>query len=335
METALVTGSTGFVGASVTRLLLSKGLGVKALVRQNSNKNNLKDLEVEPVLGDLLDPSSVRKAVVGVKYVFHVAADYRLWAKNPQEIYDANLGGTKTLMEACQSEGVKRIVYTSSVATIGLPARGQVADESNVGTLKEIVGHYKRSKFLAEKLVLEMAEKNLPVVIVNPSTPIGPYDIKPTPTGKIIVDFLNHKMPAYIDTGLNFVDVGDVAQGHWLALHRGRPGSRYILGGENLSLREFLELLAGTVGRKAPKIRIPYCVAYLLGMLNFTWSKLTGFEPAIPLEGVRMAKRKMFFSSAKAVRELGYQHKSIERALKNATCWFTEHGYVVQSAKSS
>ena len=328
METALITGSTGFVGANLARFLITKGLKIRALIRENSNPDNIKYLELERIVGDLQDPSSVRKAVDKVDYVFHVAADYRLWAKNPQEIYDNNITGTENLMEACRVEGVKRVIYTSSVATIGLPTTGQVADESNRGDLKSIVGHYKRSKFLAEQRVMEFAEQGLPTILVNPSTPIGPYDIKPTPTGRIIVDFLNHKMPAYINTGLNFVDVEDVANGHWLALKHGRPGVRYILGGENLSLREFLGCLGQIVGRAAPKIRIPYSIAYGLGSINSVWSKFTGREPKVPLEGVRMAKRLMFFSSAKAENELGYRHQPLIPAIERAIQWFTNHGYV-------
>ena len=328
MKTALVTGSTGFVGANLARFLLAKGLNVRALVRQNSNHSNINGLDLEPVVGDLQDPSSIRKAVTNVDYVFHVAADYRLWAKNPQEIYDNNVKGTEALMDACRTEEVKRIVYTSSVATIGRPSNGKIAAETDVGALEDMIGHYKRSKFLAEQCVIEAAGKGLPVVIVNPSTPIGPYDIKPTPTGRIIVDFLNHKMPAYINTGLNFVDVEDVVTGHWLALNHGRPGSRYILGGENLSLRKFLEVLGSVVDRAAPKIRIPYSLAYGMGSINSIWSRFTGREPMIPLEGVRMAKRFMFFSSAKAEDELGYHHKPIQPALERAIQWYRNHRYV-------
>jgi len=328
MQTALITGSTGFVGANLARFLIAKGLKVRALVRQNSNRGNINELNLEPVVGDLQDPSSVSKAVDKVDYVFHVAADYRLWAKDPQEIYDNNIKGTKNLMEACRVEGVKRIVYTSSVATIGMPSNGQIADETDIGVLEKIIGHYKRSKFLAEQCVVEMAGKGLPVIIVNPSTPIGPYDIKPTPTGRIIVDFLNNKMPAYINTGLNFVDVDDVVNGHWLALHRGRPGARYILGGVNLTLREFLECLGSIVGRSAPTIRIPYSVAYAMGSANSVWSKFTGREPMVPLEGVRMAKRMMFFTSAIAEKELGYKHQPIKPALQRAIQWYKDHGYV-------
>ena len=231
-------------------------------------------------------------------------------------------------MEACKKAEIERIVYTSSVATIGKPDTGHIATEENYGNLSEIVGHYKRSKFLAEKLVIECAQQGLPAVIVNPSAPIGPYDIKPTPTGRIIVDFLNGKMPAYLNTGLNFVDVNDVAEGHWLALQHGKPGRCYILGGENLMLREFLQRLAEIVNRPAPKICMPYSIAYLLGGMNSCWSKITKREPLVPLEGVRMAKRIMFFDSARANHELEYQCHPIDQAIKKAINWFNESEYI-------
>ena len=327
MDTALVTGSTGFVGAHVTRLLIQKKMKVRCLVRKSSDLQNLKGLDVEILFGELLDQKSVRNAVKNVNYVFHIAADYRLWSKDPKEIYQTNVNGTKNLMEACLAEEVTRIVYTSSVATIGQARMGTIATEKDVGSLDQMVGHYKRSKFLAEQSVSHMARQGLPVVIVNPSTPIGPKDIRPTPTGKIILDFLNKKMPAYVDTGLNFAGVDDVAYGHWLALVRGKIGHRYILGGENMRLIDFLKRLAKICNRPAPKFRIPFWIALGIGGLCSTISSITHREPAVPLEGVRMAKRKMFFDSSKAEQELGYKHKCIDHSVRESITWFVKHGY--------
>ena len=311
MDTALVTGSTGFVGASVARLLIKKNMNVRCLVRKSSDLKNLEGLDLETSTANLLDRDSLRRAVKHTKYVFHVAADYRLWSKNPKEIYNTNVNGTKNLMEACLAEGVTRIIYTSSVATIGKPLTGNIASEKDRGTLDQMVGHYKRSKFLAEQTVSQMASKGLPVVIVNPSTPIGSNDIKPTPTGKIILDFLNKKMPAYVDTGLNFVGVTDVAYGHWLALVKGEIGQRYILGGENMYLIDFLKRLGKIANRPVPRFKIPLWFAFGMAGICSAMSSITHREPIVPLEGVRMAKRVMFFDSSKAQKELGYQHKPL------------------------
>ena len=327
MEKVLITGASGFVGANLTRLLLSKGYKIRLLIRKSSNPGNFKDLGVEVVVGDLLDRDSLQRAVKNCKFVFHVAADYRLWSKNPNEIYDNNVNGTKNLLEACDSAGVTRVVYTSSVATIGKPKSGCIGTENDLATLEEIVGHYKRSKFLAEQWVLKIAQKGFPVVVVNPSTPVGLYDIKPTPTGKIIVDFLNRKMPAYLQTGLNFVDVSDVAYGHYLALKHGTVGNRYILGGENLYLREFLVRLGKIINRPAPSIRIPWAFAYMLAGVGSLQSFLTQKEPFVPMEGVLMAKRVMFFDSSKAKKKLGYRSKPIDQSLRKAIGWFSAHGY--------
>jgi len=325
MKPALVTGASGFLGWHVARVLIKRGYGVRALVRETSRVD---DLEVEPVTGDLRDPKSVKRAVDGCGLVFHVAADYRLWAADPRELYASNVDGTRNVMEAARNAGVERIVYTSTVGCIGVPDGG-IGDEDQPVSLEDMTGAYKRSKFLAERAVLEYARAGLPVVIVNPTAPVGDHDVKPTPTGKIVVDYLKGAMPAYIDTGLNVVDVRDTAEGHLLACERGRVGERYILGSENLTLGEILQRLAAITGRQAPKLRLPYAMAYLAGACSTAWAGVTKSPPRVPLDAVRMARKKMWVSHEKATRELGFQPGPASVALKHAVAWFLQRGSVV------
>jgi len=283
-------------------------------------------LEVEPAVGDLRDAGSLDRAVAGCERVFHVAADYRLWARDPQELYGSNVEGTRNLLEAARKHGVERFVYTSTVGCIGVP-RGGLGDETVPVTLEEMSGAYKRSKFLAERLALEFAESGLPVVVVNPTAPVGDHDVKPTPTGKIVLDFLKGAMPAFIDTGLNLVDVRDTAAAHLLAAERGRPGERYIVGGENLTLKEILQKLARLTGKEAPRLKLPYAVAYAAGVVTTGWARVTGHPPRAPLDAVRMAKKKMFVSTEKARRELGFAPGPVDAALGRAVEWFQANGY--------
>ena len=324
--TVLVTGATGFVGSAVARTLLGHGYAVRALVRPDSDRRNLQGLAVEPVVGDLTDPASLAGAVRGCQGLFHVAADYRLWTPDPDALYRANVQGTRMIMEAALAAGVPRIVYTSSVATLGLHADGTPADESTPVTLQDMIGHYKRSKFLAEAEVRRLvAEQGLPAVIVNPSTPVGPRDIKPTPTGRLIRDALTGRMPAYVDTGLNIVHVDDVAIGHWLAFERGRAGERYILGGENLALREILEQVAALSGRRPPRLRLPHELILPVAYLSEGWARLTGGgEPRVTVDGVRLARKYMYFSSDKARDALGYRPRPARDALADAVSWFQQ-----------
>lgn len=323
MKPTLVTGASGFLGWHVAQLLVERGHRVRALVRPGSQ---LRDLDAETVTGDLRDPASLARAVAGCGLVFHVAADYRLWAADPGELYRSNVDGTRNLLQAASRAGVDRVVYTSTVGCIGIP-RGGVGDEDCPARLGEMSGAYKRSKFLAEQAALEYAAAGLPVVMVNPTAPIGDHDRKPTPTGKIVLDFLKGEMPAFIDTGLNVVDARDVAMGHWLACERGRAGERYILGAENLTLAEILEKLAAIAGRPAPAVKLPYAVAYAAGVMTTAWARVSGTPPRAPLDAVRMARKKMFVSHAKAARELGYQPGSAEGALARAVAWFRANGY--------
>jgi len=304
-------------------LLAERGQKVRALVRPTSR---LRELEVEPVVGDLRDAGSLDRAVGGCERVFHVAADYRLWARHPQELYGSNVEGTRNLLEAARKHGVERFVYTSTVGCIGVP-RGGLGDETVPVTLEEMSGDYKRSKFLAERLALEYAASGLPVVIVNPTAPVGDHDVKPTPTGKIVLDFLRGAMPAFIDTGLNLVDVRDAAAAHLLAAERGRPGERYIVGCENLTLAEILQKLARLTGKEAPRVKLPYAVAYAAGVLTTGWARMTGRPPRAPLDAVRMAKKKMFVSTEKARRELGFAPGPVDAALGCAVEWFQANGY--------
>jgi dihydroflavonol-4-reductase len=318
MKPALVTGASGFLGWHVARLLIERGYSVRALARPGSS---VADLPVEIATGDLRDPDSLERAVAGCGLVYHVAADYRLWAKNPRELYDSNVEGTRHLLAASQQAGVERIVYTSTVGCIGVPHDG-IGDETTPVSLADMAGDYKRSKFLAEQVALEFARGGLPVVIVNPTAPIGDHDVKPTPTGKIVLDFLNGDMPAFIDTGLNVVDVRDTAAGHLLACEHGRPGERYILGSENLTLAQILQKLAAITGRKAPTMKLPYAVAYAAGVCSTAWAGVTGRPPRVPLAAVRMARKKMWVTHEKARRELGFEPGPAEAALRRAVEWF-------------
>jgi dihydroflavonol-4-reductase len=326
--TILITGATGFLGSAVARLLLKEGQQLRTLVRSNSDTSNIDGLDVERAIGDLTDVASLKKALRGCDALYHVAADYRLWIPKPQEIYDINVEGTRNLMRAAGEAGVARIVYTSSVAVLGLHKDGTPADEDLPVNLEDMTGQYKRSKYLAEEAVRELISRDgLPAVIVNPSTPIGARDIKPTPTGRIIVDFVNGRMPAYVDTGLNLVHVDDCARGHLLAFEHGKIGERYILGGEDLTLREILLVLGRITGRPAPGVRLPnrLLVPFAYGVEG--WARLTGMEPRLTLDSLRMARKYMFFSSAKAKRELGFTSRSAEQALGHAVTWFATNGY--------
>ena len=319
MKSILITGATGFVGWHVALKLLDRGCGVRALAR---DPKRLQELDgVEAVQGDLRDPESLRRAVEGCSIVYHVAADYRLWAPDPQEMYRSNVEGTRSLLEAARNARVDRVVYTSTVGCVGMPA-GELGDETTPVTLEEMSGPYKRSKFQAEQVALEFAAQGFPVVIVNPTAPMGDHDFKPTPTGKLVVDFLRGAMPAYLDTGLNVVDVRDVAEGHILACERGRPGERYILGAENMTLQQIFENLAELTGRKAPTVRIPYAVAYAAGVASTTWARVSGVEPRAPLDAVKMARKKMWVKHDKAARELGYSPGPARDALRRAVEWF-------------
>ena len=332
--TILVTGATGFVGSHVARLLVNQGHEVRIFCRNTSNADVLADLRVERAQGDLRDAASIERAMRGVRRVFHAAADYRLWSAHPEEIYESNVEGTRKLLDAAQRAGVERIVYTSTVATIAVPRHGALPNEATQSELGEMIGHYKRSKFMAEQEALRAAREGVPVVIVNPTAPIGPCDWKPTPTGKIILDFLNGKMPAYVDTGLNVVAVEDVAAGHLLAAEKGRIGERYILGARNLTLKQILDMLAAIVGRPAPRLRLPHAVALAAGYADEFFARLRGREPQIPVEGVKMSRHRMFVESDKAERELGYHPTPVEAALERAVRWYESHGYLRGKAAS-
>ena len=322
MKPALVTGASGFLGWHVARVLRERGYPVRALVRAGSRVDAL---DVEPMTGDLRDADSLGRAVAGCGLVFHVAADYRLWAKEPAELYRSNVDGTRNVLEAARQAGVERVVYTSTVGCIGVPDGG-IGNEDLPVSLADMAGDYKRSKFLAEQVALEFARRGLPVVIVNPTAPVGDHDVKPTPTGKIVVDFLNGDMPAFIDTGLNVVDVRDTAEGHWLACERGRPGERYILGSENLTLAQILQELAQITGRRAPTTRLPYALAWCAGACSTAWAGVTGTPPRIPMEAVRMARKKMWVTHEKARRELGFSPGPARQALARAVEWFQGAG---------
>jgi dihydroflavonol-4-reductase len=329
----LVTGATGFVGSHVVRQLVAAGHSVRVLVRPTSKLSVLEGLAVEPLEGDLRNESSLSRAIQGVQRVYHVAADYRLWTPIPAEIYESNVEGTRHLIEVAHRAGVERIVYTSTVATIAVPRHGALPNEETHAGLKEMIGHYKRSKFLAEQVALDAAKSGAPVVIVNPTAPVGPGDWKPTPTGRIILDFLKGKMPAYVDTGLNVVPVEDVATGHLLAAEKGRVGERYILGGRNMTLKQILDTLAAITGRKAPRIKLPHAMALMAGYADEIFSRFAGREPRIPVDGVKMSRHKMFVESDKAERELGYKPAKVEAALERAVRWYQQHGYVSSGAE--
>jgi dihydroflavonol-4-reductase len=325
---ALVTGATGFIGGHVARLLIEQGWVVRALRRPGSSNPFLAGVDVDWLNGDIRDLEAVRFAMSGCRAVFHVAADYRLWAPRSQDIYETNVKGTTNVLEAALALGVERVVHTSSVGALGLNPDGTPAHEATPVSLKDMVGHYKRSKFLAERQAEQYVSRGLPLVMVHPSTPVGPGDHKPTPTGKIIVDFLNRRMPAYVDTGLNLVHVRDVAWGHLLALEKGQVGEKYILGNANLTLTEIFRLLEKISGIPAPRVRLPYSLVLVLAYGNAAFSWLTGTEPRIPLEGVKMSHRRMFFDAGKAARDLGMPQTPVEQALREAAAWYQEHGYV-------
>lgn len=358
-----LTGATGFVGSHVARALAEQGADLRLLVRPNSNKTNIEELiagaarpplHVDPapgsagqvvqadlargpvtlprhadlVTGDLRDPSSLEKAVAGCDVVFHVAADYRLWVRDPEQMYKANVEGTRAILNAARKNGVRRVVYTSSVATMGFTSSGAPADENSPVSLEKMIGPYKRSKFMAEQLAIEAVREGIDVVIVNPTTPVGERDLKPTPTGRIIVDFLKKKFPAYVDTGLNLVDVRQCALGHIAALEKGRSGERYILGGENLTLKQILDKLAAITGLPSPKLRVPYVLALATGVVDELYTgRVRGREPRATIDAVRMGRKKMFVSSAKAERELGWKCVPVDAALRRAVEWFQANGY--------
>ncbi len=330
---ALVTGATGFVGSHVAAALAGEGADVRLLVRAHSNPRNIEHLQADRVVGDLRDAGSIDKAVSGCEVVFHVAADYRLWVRDPDQMYSANVGGTRAILEAARNHRVRRVVYTSSVATMGFAARGDqpghLADETSPVALDKMIGHYKRSKFMAEQVALEAGRGGMDVVVVNPTTPVGEQDVKPTPTGRIVLDFLKRKFPAYVDTGLNLVDVRECARGHLAALEKGRSGERYILGGENLTLKQILDKLAAITGLPSPTLRVPYIVALAAGVVDeVVTGRIRGREPRATIDAVRMGRKKMFVSSARAERELGWKIVAVDGALARAVEWFTENGYV-------
>ena len=326
---AFVTGATGFLGSHVARTLADQGANLRLLVRPTSNLKNLQGLNADTAVGDLRDPASLEKAISGCDTVFHVAADYRLWVRDPNEMYRSNVDGTRAVLEAARKQGVRRVVYTSSVATIGFTSHGLPADEESPVSLADMIGHYKQSKYMAEQVAMEAGRSGLLVVTVNPTTPIGEQDVKPTPTGRIIVDFLKRKFPAYVETGLNLVDVRECAKGHVAALEKGKTGERYILGGQDLTLKQILDKLGQITGLSSPTIKLPYVFAFAAGVVD---EAITGMllrrEPRATVDTVRMGKKKMFASSAKAQRELGWKTVPVDDALKRAVDWFRANGYV-------
>ena len=353
---ALVTGATGFLGSHVARVLAEQGAELRLLVRPTSDLRNISDLNGDQVVGDLRDAPSIEKALSGCDVVFHVAADYRLWVRDPDGMYRSNVEGTRSLLEAARKQGVRRVVYTSSVATMGStsnhasaelrsawtlrlrsgqayegtrPQSSTVADEQSPVSLADMIGHYKRSKFMAEQVAVEAARSGVDVVIVNPTTPIGERDIKPTPTGRIVLDFLKRKFPAYVETGLNLVDATECARGHIQALDKGRSGERYILGGENLTLKQILDRLAAVTGLKSPTLKLPYVFAFATGVVDeMVTGRLLGREPRATIDAVRMGRKMMFVSSAKAERELGWRTVPVDGALRRSVDWFRGNGYV-------
>ena len=326
---AFITGATGFVGSHVARVLAQQGADLRLLVRSSSNQKNLEDLNADLVTGDLRHPDSLEKAIAQCDVVFHVAADYRLWVRDPEEMYRANVEGTRAILDAARKNNVRRVVYTSSVATMGFTSTGQPADENSPVSLNDMIGPYKRSKFLAEKVAIEAAGAGQDVVIVNPTTPVGERDIKPTPTGRIVIDFLKKRFPAYVDTGLNLVDVQQCAEGHIAALEKGRSGERYILGGENLTLKQILDKLAAITGLPSPTVKVPYVLALATGVVDeIVTGRIRGREPRATIDAVRMGRKKMFASSAKAERELGWRVLRVDDALRRAVAWFRENRYV-------
>jgi dihydroflavonol-4-reductase len=326
----LVTGATGFVGSHVAQLLSAQGADLRLLVRSTSRTKNIVDLKADRVIGDLRDPDSLKKAVQSCEFVFHVAADYRLWVRDPDEMYRTNVEGTRAMIRAARESGVRRVIYTSSVATMGFTSTGHISDETSPVTLRDMVGHYKRSKFMAEEIALEAGRNGANVVVVNPTTPVGEQDIKPTPTGRIIVDFLKRKFPAYVDTGLNLADVKEIARGHLLAMEKAVPGERYILGGENLTLKQILDKLSALTGLPSPGVQVPHAVALGFAALDqFFIGSILRKEPRATIDAVRMGYKKMFASSAKAEGELGYKVIPVDDALRRAIRWFQTHGVEV------
>jgi len=328
---AFVTGATGFVGSHVARVLAEQGADLRLLVRSSSDPRNIQALNADRVVGDLRDPASIEKAMAGCDVVFHVAADYRLWVRDPQQMYRANVEGTRAVLDAARNNRVRRVVYTSSVATMGFTSNGHPADEDSPVSLDKMIGHYKRSKFMAEEVAVEAGRGGMNVVVVNPSTPVGEHDIKPTPTGRIVVDFLKKKFPAYVDTGLNLVDVTECARGHVAALEKARSGERYILGGENLTLKQILDKLAAITGLPSPRVRVPYVLALATGVIDeVVTGRILGREPRATIDAVRMGRKKMFVSCAKAERELGWKTVPVDRALRRAVEWFQANGYAAR-----
>jgi dihydroflavonol-4-reductase len=327
---AFVTGATGFLGSHVARVLAEQGAELRLLVRPTSDLRNLEGLNADRVVGDLRDSASIEKSLSGCHALFHVAADYRLWVRDPGEMYRSNVEGTRLVLEAARKQGVRRVVYTSSVATMGFTSdHGNVADEQSPVGIEDMIGHYKRSKFMAEQVAVKAARSGADVVVVNPTTPIGERDIKPTPTGRIVVDFLKRKFPAYVETGLNLVDATECARGHIQALERGRSGERYILGGENLTLKQILDRLAAITGLPSPSVKLPYFFALATGVVDeMVTGRLLGREPRATIDAVRMGRKMMFVSSAKAERELGWRTVPVEGALRRSVEWFRANRYV-------
>ncbi|HTS35523.1 MAG TPA: hopanoid-associated sugar epimerase [Candidatus Solibacter sp.] len=326
---AFVTGATGFLGSHVARSLSEQGADLRLLVRPTSNLKNLEGLKAETATGDLRDGASLERAMAGCDTVFHVAADYRLWVRDPGEMYKSNVGGTRALLDAARKMGVRRIVYTSSVATVGFNGKGYPADEDSPVSLADMIGPYKRSKFMAEQVAMEAGRSGMHVVTVNPTTPVGEQDVKPTPTGRIVVDFLKRKFPAYVETGLNLVDVRECARGHVAALEKGKSGERYILGGENLTLKQILDKLGRITGLPSPKVKLPYIFAFATGVIDEAITgRLLKKEPRATVDTVRMGRKKMFASSDKAERDLGWKIVPVEGALRRAVEWFRANGYV-------
>ena len=334
--TVLVTGAAGFVGSAVVRKLVEQGASVRAFVRPTSDVDNLADLPVELALGDVRHRPTIDRAIKGCEAVFHVAADYRLWVPERDVMFESNVTGTRNVMEAAAEAGVPRIVYTSSVATLGLAEAGNAANEDTPATSADMIGPYKQSKFEAEAVVRAMvAEHGLRAVIVHPSTPVGPWDRRPTPTGQIIVEAATGHMPAYVDTGLNVVHVDDVATGHLLALEHGKPGERFILGGENLALKEILTEIARITGRPAPRFQVPHNVVMPIAAMAEMWSRLSHREPFVTLDGVRLARKRMYFSSSRAIDRLGYRPRPAVEAIAEAIDWFRRHGYLSRKSRSA
>jgi dihydroflavonol-4-reductase len=325
---AFVTGATGFLGSHVTRVLAEQGANLRLLVRPSSDLRNLQGLNAETATGDLRDTASLEKAMAGCDTVFHVAADYRLWVRDPEEMYRSNVEGTRAILAVASKNGVRSVVCTSSVATMGFTANGHPADEDSPVSLADMIGHYKRSKFMAEQVALEAGRAGMRVVVVNPTTPVGEQDVKPTPTGRIVVDFMKRKFPAYVETGLNLVDATECARGHVAALEKGKSGERYILGGQNLTLKQILDQLASITGLPSPKVKLPYIFAFAAGVVDETITGcLLNREPRATIDTVRMGRKKMFASSAKAERELGWKIVPVEGALRRAIEWFRANGY--------